>query len=158
MKTKEWLIEKRNEFNITQKDLANAIGLSEYSIQNIEQGKRKGSDYTWDKIEQYFQYKENTKNDKIKSNIAYRININEKITMRGMNNLFYQIEIYDEKGHSIRTIQYQRNCIAKMLHETPIFEFFKSSDGKLINSIQCNEYCDKLERVIKLLEQVANIY
>ena len=158
MRTKEWLIEKREEFGMTQKELANAIGLTEFSIQNIEQGKRKGSDDTWNKIEELFNYKENVKNGKIKSDTMYRVKISEKITTRGMNNLFYQVEVSDEKGHSIRTIQYQRNCIAKMLHESPIFEYFKKADGHLVNSLQCDEYCNKLEQVISLLEKASKIY
>ena len=158
MKTKEWLINKREEFNITQKELANAIGLSEYSIQNIEQGRRIGSEDTWNKIEEYFKYKENVKNGLINSNSMYRIKINENITTRAMNNLFYQIEIYDEKGNLIRTIQYQRNCIARMLHESPIFDFFKKADDQFINSLQCDEYCNKLEQVIKMLEKIFKIY
>lgn len=158
MRTKEWLIEKREEFGLTQREVANAIGLTEFSIQNIEQGRRKGSDDTWDKLEEFFAYKENVKNGTIKSDKLYRIKINEKITMRGMNNLFYQVEIYNEQGSIMRTVQYQRNCVARMLHESPVFEFFKNNDNQLTNSLQCDEYCNKLEQVVSLLEKISKIY
>lgn len=158
MRSKEWLLEKRQELNLTQKELANAIGLTEFSIQNIEQGKRKGSDFTWNKIEDYFIYKEAVKNGEVDTDTLYRIKINETVTTRSMNSLFYQVEIYDEKGNLINCIEYQRNCIARMLHETPIFDFFKRFDEKFINSLQCDEYCKKLKQVISILEKIANIY
>lgn len=54
MKTKEWLKKTREENNLTQVQLANKIGISFYTIQNIEQGKRLGSPEIWEKIENYF--------------------------------------------------------------------------------------------------------
>lgn len=158
METKEWLIKKREEFGLSQSQLANRIGISKFAIQNIEQGRRNGSEEVWKKIEDYFDLQKNIKEGKIKENSCCRIRINEEVTTRGMNNLFYQIEIDDEFGNRIHTIMYQRNCIANMLHETPIFEFFKRLDGQFVNRIQCEEYCSKLENVIKMLEKIAKIY
>lgn len=54
MRTKEWLREQRVKHSITQQQLANAIGISKFAIENIEQGRRLGSVDTWDKIENYF--------------------------------------------------------------------------------------------------------
>lgn len=54
MRTKEWLKNKRIEYSITQRQLANAIGVSTFAIEQIEQGKRMGSADTWKKIENYF--------------------------------------------------------------------------------------------------------
>lgn len=54
MKTKEWLKEQRVKHSITQQQLANAIGISKFAIENIEQGRRLGSVETWNKIENYF--------------------------------------------------------------------------------------------------------
>lgn len=54
MRTKEWLIKKRNEKGLTRQQLADKIGLSKYAIENIEQGRRFGSVETWTKIEGFF--------------------------------------------------------------------------------------------------------
>lgn len=54
MKTKEWLKEKRKKENLTQEELADKIGVSPFTIMQIEQGKRLGSIDTWSKIEDYF--------------------------------------------------------------------------------------------------------
>lgn len=158
MRTKEWLIEMREKYNITQQELANAIGLTKYTISNIEQNQRKGSDDTWNKIEEYFDYKDKVSKGLIETDSMCRVNINEDLTKRGLNDLFFQIEIDDEKGHRIRTISYQRNCVANMLHKAPIFNFFKSANGKLVNKLQCEDYCNKLEQVVSLLEKISKIY
>lgn len=54
MRTRNWLKEKRNENNLTQRELADKIGLSPFTIEQIEQGKRLGSAETWEKIENFF--------------------------------------------------------------------------------------------------------
>lgn len=54
MKTKEWLKEKRTEKGLTQQELAEKLGFSVFTIENIEQGKRLGSAETWTKIENFF--------------------------------------------------------------------------------------------------------
>ena len=54
MRTREWLKEKRNEYKYTQRDLAKKIGVSPFTIEQIEQGKRLGSAETWEKIETFF--------------------------------------------------------------------------------------------------------
>ena len=55
MRTKDWLIKKRTHYDLTQKQLANEIDISPYTIENIEQGKWLGSADTWEKIENYFE-------------------------------------------------------------------------------------------------------
>lgn len=158
MKTKEWLISKREEFGLSQSQLANRIGISKFAIQSIEQGRRNGSDEVWKKIEEFFELEEKIKNGTISRDSLCRIKINEAQTTRGFNNLFYQVEIYDEDGRLINVISYQRNCVANMLHETPIFEFFRRNDNQFVNRIQCEEYCNKLESVIKMLDKISKIY
>lgn len=54
IRSREWLIKKRKEKGLTQKELAVKLGISAYTIENIEQGKRLGSINTWSKIEDYF--------------------------------------------------------------------------------------------------------
>lgn len=54
MKTKEWLREKLNEKKITQKELAESIGISLNAISKILRGERFGSPETWKKIETFF--------------------------------------------------------------------------------------------------------
>ncbi len=67
MRTKEWLIKNRTKYVLTQRQLAAKIGVSAYTIENIEQGKRLGSVETWNKIENFFKNseleKENTSYD-----------------------------------------------------------------------------------------------
>lgn len=54
MRTAEWLKNQRVKHSLTQSQLAQKIGISKFSIENIEQGKRMGSAETWEKIENYF--------------------------------------------------------------------------------------------------------
>lgn len=158
MKSNEWLINERKKYNLSQTQLANKIGISKFAIQSIEQGRRNGSAEVWKKIEEFFELEEKIKKGIISKNSLCRIKINEAQTTRGFNNLFYQVEIYDEDGRLINVISYQRNCVANMLHETPIFEFFRRNDNQFVNRIQCEEYCSKLESVIKLLDKISKIY
>lgn len=51
MRTSTWLKNKRNELNMTQKELANKAGISVPAIAKIESGERFGSPETWEKIE-----------------------------------------------------------------------------------------------------------
>lgn len=50
VKTREWLIEKRKELNLSQAKLSKLSGVSLVTIQSIEQDKRYGSEDTWDKL------------------------------------------------------------------------------------------------------------
>lgn len=158
MKSKEWLVAEREKYNLSQTQLANKIGISKFAIQSIEQGRRNGSDEVWKKIEEFFELEEKIKKGIISKNSLCRIKINEVSTTRGFNNLFYQAEIYDEDGRLINVISYQRNCVANMLHETPIFDFFRRNNDQFVNRIQCEEYCNKLESVIKMLDKISKIY
>lgn len=54
MKTKEWLRCQLSENNITQKQLAEATGLSVNAISKIVRGERLGSPDSWEKIKKYF--------------------------------------------------------------------------------------------------------
>ena len=54
MRTKEWLKEQRIKYSLTQGQLANKIGVSKSTIEDIEQGKLLGTVNTWDKIEDFF--------------------------------------------------------------------------------------------------------
>lgn len=54
MKTKEWLKNIRTQQKLTQQELANKTGVSRFTIENIEQGKRLGSVETWNKLENFF--------------------------------------------------------------------------------------------------------
>ena len=98
-----------------------------------------------------------------------RIKINEKITQRGNNSLFYQIEVYDVlennelryNNNSDYYIQpYQRNEINDILHETSIFKMFKKiADNKENwNDEQCKEYCKKMNQTIEEIIKIEEIY
>lgn len=158
MKSREWLVAEREKYNLSQTQLANKIGISKFTIQNIEQGRRNGSEEVWKKIEEFFELEEKIKKGIISKDSLCRIKINEVPTTRGFNNLFYQVEIYDEDGRLINIISYQRDCVANMLHKSPIFDFFRRCDNQFVNRIQCEEYCNKLESVIKMLDKISKIY
>lgn len=50
IKTKEWLIESRNNAGLSQQQLADKCGVSVPTIAKIEQGQRIGSAATWEKL------------------------------------------------------------------------------------------------------------
>lgn len=83
MKTKEWLIDKRNKLNLTQKKLSEKSGVNILTIQAIEQGKRYGSDETWEKLikaldVKFYDFKEILKyygSDKFSIYMSYNLSI-----------------------------------------------------------------------------------
>lgn len=94
-----------------------------------------------------------------------KIKINEKVTKRGTNSLFYEIEVYDvlENGElRLNNLSdyyikpYQRNTIKDILHETSIFKMFKSiaDSNTSWNDEQCKEYCKKINETIDLIEKI----
>lgn len=96
MRTKEWLINQRTKHVLTQRQLANKIGVSCYTIENIEQGKRMGSVEVWKKIENYF---DNNNDDAyvVSYDSSKMINdINDDILEFGKDSLCYLIyKVYD---------------------------------------------------------------
>lgn len=54
IKSKEWLIENRKIKGLTQLQLADLTGIKVGTIQNIEQGKRVGSENVWDILNNFF--------------------------------------------------------------------------------------------------------
>ena len=54
-----WLKGARYVNNLTQKELAEKTGISKATIENIEQGKRKGSKETWDILTKFFEKYDN---------------------------------------------------------------------------------------------------
>lgn len=55
MRTKEWLVNVRKLNKLSQEQLAKKIGVSPFTIMQIEQGRRFGSADTWSKIESFFE-------------------------------------------------------------------------------------------------------
>ena len=55
IKNRDWLKKMRLKKGLTQKELAEKTGLTIFTIQNIEQGSRKGSPATWEKILAFFE-------------------------------------------------------------------------------------------------------
>ena len=54
VKSREWLKQMRVKYSLTQQELALKTGISVYTIENIEQGKRNGDETTWNIIEDFF--------------------------------------------------------------------------------------------------------
>ena len=50
MKTGEWLENKRNSLNLSQKELAQKLNTTEYEIKSIEEGNSIGDVSLWEKI------------------------------------------------------------------------------------------------------------
>ncbi len=61
IKNSDWLKKMRLKKGLTQKELAEKTGLTIFTIQNIEQGSRKGSSATWEKILNFFERGESPK-------------------------------------------------------------------------------------------------
>ena len=59
MEKSKWLKTMRLKKGLTQKELAKKTGLSIFTIANIEQGQRKGSPATWEKILNFFKKENN---------------------------------------------------------------------------------------------------
>lgn len=59
MEKSKWLKTMRLKKGLTQKELAEKTGLSIFTIANIEQGQRKGSELTWEKILNFFERQNN---------------------------------------------------------------------------------------------------
>lgn len=103
MRTKDWLKQKRQATKISQQSLADATGLSPFTIQQIEQGKRKGSNETWTAIEAYFATSH--KLDKtIKKNI-------KKIDDNDIMMSYNSDELIDELLEDIEEFGPQEKCI-----------------------------------------------
>ena len=83
VKTREWLIEKRKEANLSQAKLSKLSGVSLVTIQSIEQDKRYGSEDTWDKLIQalgvkFYDFKEILEyygSDKFSIYVSYNLSI-----------------------------------------------------------------------------------
>lgn len=54
IKNGNWLKKMRLSKKLTQQELADKTGLSRFTIENIEQKKRKGSEITWQKLMKFF--------------------------------------------------------------------------------------------------------
>lgn len=63
MEKSKWLKTMRLKKGLTQKKLAEKTGLSIFTIANIEQGQRKGSESTWEKIYNFFDIEEFDKDE-----------------------------------------------------------------------------------------------
>ena len=57
-RTSSWLKKMREKFGLTQAKLSEESGVNKLTIENIEQNRRKGSEATWQMIEDYFSKKE----------------------------------------------------------------------------------------------------
>lgn len=63
MEKSKWLKTMRLKKGLTQKELAEKTGLSIFTIANIEQGQRKGSELTWEKLLNFFENDSNVSYD-----------------------------------------------------------------------------------------------
>lgn len=128
IKTKEWLIENRKAAGLTQQELAQRTGLNVGSIQNIEQGKRAGSDKTWDKI---YEVISNAKNDD-----NFILNSDQKNDDNFVLNS-------DQKNNL-----YQHGCdISKKLSQSTI----KIWSKKLLDAAKTNNFDDFMQAYISVL-------
>ena len=92
----------------------------------------------------------------------YILKINEEITMRGMNTLFYEVEfkrICNNKIHHSYHITYQRGNIEKMLHSSSLwYDISFMSDNEVhLNYEDYIKYRNLLEETIKKLEEIETL-
>ena len=92
----------------------------------------------------------------------YVVKINENITMRGMNALFYEVEfkrVSNNKIHHSYYITYQRGNIENMLHGSSIWYQIKNiNDTEAhLNYEDYIKYRDLLEETIKKLEEIETL-
>ena len=92
----------------------------------------------------------------------YIVKINENITMRGMNALFYEVEfkrVSNNKIHHSYEITYQRGNIENMLHGSSLWHQIKNiSDNEVrLNYEDYVKYRDLLEETIKKLEEIETL-
>ena len=83
-----------------------------------------------------------------------RIEFNEKITTRGMNNLYFEINFY-EGNKRIYCIDYRRT-IASTLHETPIYKWLEKHNMQISTRLY-EETRNNLNKVVELLEKLEKI-
>lgn len=92
----------------------------------------------------------------------YTIKINENVTQRGANCLFFQIEfkrIANNRTSFYRTLSYQRGYIERMLHESPIWYNLEqcSNNGTHLTFEQMNICLKRLELIIQKLKEIYEI-
>ena len=117
VKTREWLIEKRKEANLSQAKLSKLSGVSLVTIQSIEQDKRYGSEDTWDKLIQalgvkFYDFKEILEyygSDKFSIYMSYGLSISS--FMRDLSVEDFEIRdnecVYATGSHAF-TINYKK--------------------------------------------------
>ena len=117
VKTREWLIEKRKEANLSQAKLSKLSGVSLVTIQSIEQDKRYGSEDTWDKLIQalgvkFYDFKEILDyygSDKFSIYMSYNLSISS--FMRDLSVEDFEIRdnecVYATGSHAF-TINYKK--------------------------------------------------
>lgn len=92
----------------------------------------------------------------------YILKINENITMRGMNTLFYEIEfkgVRHNRIHHSYNITYQRGNIATMLHGTSLWHIISfMNDNEIHLSYEDYiKYRNLLEEIIKRLGEIEEL-
>lgn len=78
-----WLKELREKQNLTQKQLEEKSGVSLFTIQNIEQGTRKGSETTINKLLKFFKKETEISSDDMTSLLEY---------FKEQNNIIYSFD------------------------------------------------------------------
>lgn len=132
-KNRDWLINIRKQKGMTQKELADALGISINTLAKIEQGQRSGSDSTWMKIINLFgEYEDSMK---ISEENILTFFIKEKFNIS-------QIVI---ESHEIMFRQYMNKNFKEIVNEfITIINSFKENkkvylyiynDGKIIKGI-----------------------
>lgn len=115
VKTREWLIEKRKEANLSQAKLSKLSGVSLVTIQSIEQDKRYGSEDTWDKLIQalgvkFYDFKEILDyygSDKFSIYMSYGLSISSYMRDLSVEDFEFR---NDECVHATGSYAFTINC------------------------------------------------
>ncbi len=134
-KNKDWLITVRKQKNMTQKELAEMLGLTVNTISHIEQGQRIGSDSTWNKIFEFFgEYEDSMKvNEENIINFLEleKCNIVQIIKEKSQNEVIFN-HFIDKDYHDI--VHYFISSI-NTLEETNKVYLYLFKGGRLIKGI-----------------------
>lgn len=153
MRTKEWLKEKRNERNISQRQLAQKIDMSVFGIQQIEQGVRKGSDYTWNKIEAFFENDttvQPTKKIDLKISDLYLINILEQKASLLSN-------YASQETNNFYDFYFENELVWLLENEYKIEEDFTNNIDKLkFGIISSSDLDERVSLILKLKHATIN--
>ncbi|WP_294361012.1 helix-turn-helix transcriptional regulator [uncultured Clostridium sp.] len=132
-KNKDWLINIRKQKGMTQKELADALGISINTLAKIEQGQRSGSDSTWMKIINLFGEYEDLM--KISEENILTFFIKEKFNISQIVIESHEVIFRQYMDKNFKEIVNEFITIVNSLKENKKVYLYIYNDGKIIKGI-----------------------